>query len=107
MLRESGASSTPRLLGSAQAHRNTGSSASRTMTAECAALSASTTVLRRMALALRRDAGPLHGSRRGRVLPGRVGDMDRRESRTFDVAAIALFGAQIAVHPGDLAARQR
>src|SRR4029077_5934596 len=76
---------------------------SRTMTAESAVLSASTVVLKPILPSLRRDAGAWHRLRRGRMLPGRVGDVNRRERRTFDITAIARLGAQLAALPCDLA----
>src|SRR5882672_816863 len=52
-----------------------------------------------------RYVGASHGSRRALLLPGRIGDMDRRERPTLDIMSIAAFGAKLAVGPGDLAAR--
>jgi hypothetical protein len=56
-------------------------------------------------LGSRRYVGASHGSRRALLLPGRIGDMDRRERPTLDIMSIAAFGAKLAAGPGDLAAR--
>src|ERR1700722_5907251 len=57
-------------------------------------------------LKLRRHVRATHRLRRGRLFPGRVGDMDRRECRPLDVTPVALFGAKLAFGESDPAARQ-
>src|SRR5579883_734090 len=56
---------------------------------------------------LGRDRAALHGLRGGQLLPGGIRDMDRGEGGALDIAAVAFLGTQLAVLPGDLAARDR
>src|SRR5579862_4774364 len=55
---------------------------------------------------LRRYVGARDGLRRGRLLPGRIGHVNRREGRPFDILAVALFGAKLAFRKSNPAARQ-